>query len=89
MYFTALRRPYVSNLVAAAVYLLFPCLAIAGCLVAWYPAQVDVFGSKSVDLFPDPDPDVNHRAADIKAVPFPSVKGFDMVLVVGDDEYGR
>ena len=89
MCFAALGRPDVGDLIAPAVYLLFPRLVIAGGLVTWYPAEVDVLDAEPMDLFPDSNPDVDHWAHDIEALPFASVEGLYMVLVVGYDKYGR
>ena len=59
MYFATFGRPDVGDLIAPAVYLLFPRLVIAGGLVTGYPAQLDVTGTEPLNLLPDPYPYVN------------------------------
>ena len=79
-------RPRVGNRVASAVNFLLPRFVAAGGLVAWYPAQIDVFDTHPVHLLPYPNPYVNHWAVDVKAVSLAAVECLDVVVVISDDK---
>ena len=72
----------VSCMIGPSVNALLPGFVVIRLLMTGYPSNTDVMAAKSVDLVPDPQPDVEHRTGYFTAVSSALVVGFDMVLVI-------
>ena len=72
----------VSCMIGPSVNALLPGFVVIRLLMTGCPSHTDVIAAKSVDLVPDPQPDVKHRTGYFTTMSSAFVVGFDMVLMV-------